>query len=118
MKQIFNEIKFDANFIKDHTLQPKWYKVLKVFLLLGALTGYYFVFGGKKLLIFCLVFFTCALAIHISYRAMTKRYTRSWLDFKVVEKEGELEYQRIGIFYYLMVASSLVLGIAVSLLLK
>jgi hypothetical protein len=48
---------------------------------------------------------------------MTKRYTRTWLDFIVSENDGMLEYQRIGIFYYLMVTASLALGLIVSLLL-
>ena len=117
MKEILNEIIFDAGFIKDHTLQPGWYKILKVFLILGFLIGYYFLFGGQKLLVFCLIFFSCALIIPFTYRTMTKRYTRSWLDFKVTEIDGKLEYQRIGIFYYLMVSASLALAIIVSLFL-
>ena len=116
MKKILNEIIYDAEFIKGHTLQPGWYKVLKVFLILGFLTGFFFLFGGHKLLVFCLIFFSCALIIHFLYLTMTKRYTRSWLDFKIAEIDGNLEYQRIGIYYYLMVIASLALAVVVSLL--
>ena len=42
MKKLLKEIKDDLNFIKSHTLQPKWYKIFKVFMILGFLTGYLF----------------------------------------------------------------------------
>ena len=34
---IIEEIKKDINFIKEHTLQPAWWKITKIFVLLGSL---------------------------------------------------------------------------------
>ena len=114
VKKLLKEIKFDAEFIKEHTLQPQWYKILKVFLILGFLIGYYLLFGGIKTLIFCAVFFGLSLVIHLLYRAKTHQYTRSWLDFKVSEIDGQLAYQRIGLYYYLMVGINLILALLAS----
>ena len=117
MKKFIDEIKFDAAFIRGHTLQPQWYKVLKLFLLAGFLIGFFFLFGIRSLLIFCVIFFGLALCIHMAYRINTKRYTQSWLDFKVEEVDGKLVYQRIGVYYYLAVISSLVIAFLASQLL-
>ncbi len=38
----------DARFIRDHELQPGWYKILKVVLLLGSIGVVYFAFGGLE----------------------------------------------------------------------
>jgi hypothetical protein len=43
MARLFNEIKDDVSFIKSHTLQPKWYKVLKIFILL-VFGSYWYLF--------------------------------------------------------------------------
>ena len=117
MKKIWSEIKFDAEFIRGHTLQPQWYKILKVFFLVGGLVGYYLLFGGRKTLIFCLVFFGLAFLVHLTYRFKTKKFTRSWLDFVVTEVDGQKHYQPIGKFYYLAVISSLLIAIFLSQLL-
>jgi hypothetical protein len=118
MKKILSEIKYDAEFIRGHTLQPHWYKVLKVFLLVGLLGGYYFLFGGWKTLIFCGVFFGLSTVLHMVYRIKTQKYTRSWLDFIVHEDtHGELSYERIGIYYYLVVSLNFVLAVILSLVL-
>lgn len=114
MKRIWSEIKFDAEFIRGHTLQPQWYKILKVFLLLGGLAGYYFLFGGRRTLIFSLIFFGLATLVHLTYRTKTQKFTRSWLDFVVTEVEGQLLYQPIGKFYYLAVLLSLIFAIILS----
>jgi len=34
---IIKEIKEEINFIKKHTLQPAWWKITKIFVLLGSL---------------------------------------------------------------------------------
>ena len=52
MTKLLDEIKHDLNFIKSHTLQPKWYKILKVFMLLGFLVGYACLFGTLKTVVF------------------------------------------------------------------
>ena len=117
MKEIIEEIKYDANFIKGHQLQPGWYKVLKVFLILGFLGGYLYFFGSSKTLLLSAVFFSLSLVVHMVYRIKTKRYTQSWLDFEVVEKDGERIPQKIGIYYYLAVFTNLIIGIVISQLL-
>ena len=114
MKKIFVEILEDAKFIKGHTLQPEWYKILKVFLLLGFLGGYYALFGGRKILIFCGVFFSLAILVHMVYRIKTRKFTQSWLDFVVTEKDGQLHYQPIGKFYYSAVLFALCAAILLS----
>ena len=114
MKRLLEEIKFDAEFIKGHTLQPKWYKILKVFIILGFIAGFFFLFGGKKTLLFCGLFFSLSLILHMVYRTNTKKYTQSWLDFKVTGKDGQLEYQRIGIYYYLAVAINGIVSFVIS----
>lgn len=115
MKKILSEIKYDAEFIRDHTLQPQWYKILKVFLLLGLLGGYYALFGGWKTLIFCVVFFGLSTVLHMTYRIKTRKYTQSWLDFVVVENDlGQRTYQRIGRYYYLVVSINFILAVILS----
>lgn len=114
LKKIWSEVKYDAEFIRGHTLQPQWYKVLKVFLLLGALVGYYALFGGRKTLIFCGVFFGLAIVLHLTYRIKTRKFTQSWLDFVVAEKDGQLSYQPIGKFYYSAVIFCLLAAILLS----
>jgi len=103
MKKLFEGIKTDARFVRDHELQPGWYKILKIFLLLGLIIGYYLIFGLVKTLAFFGCFFGLSLVVHMVYRINTKTYTQSWLDFRVEEIEGKLVYQRIGIYYYLAV---------------
>ena len=100
MRKLFQGIKYDARFIRDHELQPGWYKVFKVFLLLGMIAGYFLFYGLTKTLIFLGCFFGLALVMHMVYRIKTEKFTRSWLDFKVEEINGELKYDRIGFYYY------------------
>ena len=114
MKKILNEISYDANFIKGHTLQPGWYKILKVFLLLGLIVGYYLIFGRNRTLVFFGCFFGLSLVVHMVYRIKTDKFTQSWLDFKVRDNNGQLEYQRIGLYYYLVVALNVIVSFVIS----
>ncbi len=114
MKKIWSEIKYDAEFIRGHTLQPQWYKILKVFLLLGALAGYTALFGVRKTLIFCGFFFGLSFLLHMAYRIKTRKFTQSWMDFVVTENEGQLDYQPIGKFYYTIVIINIMVGILLS----
>lgn len=115
MKKIISEIKHDAEFIRGHTLQPQWYKILKVFLVLGLLGGYYLIFGGRKTLLFGVVFFGLSLLVHMVYRTKTKRFSQSWLDFVVeVDEQGHKAYRRIGAYYYLAVILNLIAAIILS----
>ena len=117
MKKILNEILYDANFIKGHTLQPQWYKILKVFLLLGLIVGYYLIFGGTRTLVFFGCFFGLSLVVHMVYRIKTKKFIQSRLDFRVSDNNGQLEYQRIGVYYYLVIAINGVISLLISQLL-
>lgn len=100
MKNIISEIKYDISFIRSHTLQPKWFKVLKIFLLLGFLGGYAFLFGWGKMFDFLVNFMVLGAILHFVYRKQTKRWKESWLDFIVYEEDGEMKYKRIGKYYY------------------
>jgi hypothetical protein len=117
MKKFMNEILYDAKFIKGHTLQPQWYKILKVFLLLGLIGCYYLIFGGIRTLVFFGCFFGLSLVVHMVYRIKTNKFTQSWLDFRISDNNGQLKYQRIGIYYYLAVAINGVISLLISQLL-
>ncbi len=114
MKRILNEIGYDAKFIQGHTLQPHWYKILKVFLLTGLIVGYYLIFGEIRTVVFFGCFFGLSLVVHMVYRMKTNKFTQSWLDFRVSENNGQLEYQRIGIYYYLAEAINGVISLLIS----
>jgi hypothetical protein len=114
MARLLNEIKHDLSFIRSHTLQPQWYKVVKVFIILGFIAGYFYLFGLRKTGLFFAVFFSLALLVHIIYRIKTNRWTRSWLDFAVIEEGGEIKADSIGKFYYLAIVVNAILSLAIS----
>ena len=114
MKKIIDEIKDDVEFIKSHELQPKWYKVLKVFILLGAILGYYTLFGTWATVLFFSSFMLLNLALHLIYRAKTKKWTQTWLDFVVIEKDGKFTTERIGLYYYSAIVINTILSQAIS----
>lgn len=110
MPGLMREIKDDVDFVKSHTLQPKWYKVLKVFILLGFLAGYYALFGLTKTLVFAAVFLLLSLLLHLLYRTKTHKMTQSWLDFVVVDGKPS----RIGPHYYVAIVINALIAGAVS----
>ena len=114
MNKLIKEINYDFNFIRSHTLQPKWFKVLKIFLLLGFLGGYVFLFGWGKMFVFLVSFMALSASLHFVYRAKTKRWKESWLDFIVYEEDGETKYKRIGMFYYLAIILNAILSFIIS----
>ena len=114
MNKIIDEIKYDLNFIQSHTLQPGWFKILKVFILLGFLGGYYYLFGFPKTLIFVLTFMLLSAIVHFVYRTKTKRYRQSWLDFVVYQENGETKYKRIGKFYYSAIVVNAIIAFIIS----
>lgn len=114
MSWLLNEIKHDLNFIKSHTLQPQWYKLLKIFIILGFMVGYYFLFGILKTVLFFAAFFSLALLVHLTYRIKTSRWTQNWLDFVVIEENGEIRAESIGKFYYLSIGINAMLSLVVS----
>ena len=88
MEKILNQIKYDLEFMRSHTLQPKWFKILKVFILLGVFIRCFFLFGLPETILFIATFVTLMLVVHFSYRKKTNGYTTSWLDFVVIDRSG------------------------------
>ena len=117
MPNLLNEVKDDARFVKGHTLQPKWFKAVKIFILLGFLAGYTLLFDWHKTIIFLVCFLLLMLLVHLAYRINTHKFSQSWLDFVVVEEDGQLKYQRIGKYYYSAILINALLSILVSHLL-
>jgi len=100
MTRLLKEIKDDLSFIKSHSLQPQWYKVLKIFIIVGFLAGYGYLSGFIKTVIFFAVFLSLSLFVHLTYRLKTNKWTESWLDFIVVETDDGIKAKSIGLFYY------------------
>ena len=114
MTNLYDEIKYDLSYLKSHTLQPKWFKILKVFILIGVLVGYYFLFGITSTILFFVAFFFLMLVVHFTYRIKTNKYTTSWLDFVVIEEGKELKTKRIGKYYYSAVIVNVIISLIVS----
>ena len=114
MPKLIEAIKDDLSYLKSHTLQPKWFKILKVFILLGVLMGYYFLFGLTAMVLFSITFFSLMLIVHFVYRIKTIKYTTSWLDFVVSEEDNESKPKRIGKYYYPAVIVNAILSLIVS----
>ena len=114
MARLLKEIKEDLSFIKSHSLQPQWYKVLKIFIIAGFLAGYYFLFGFVKTVIFFAVFLSLSLLVHLVYRLKTNKWKQSWLDFVVVESDGGIKAKSIGKFYYSAIVLNTLLSMAIS----
>jgi hypothetical protein len=109
-----DEIRYDVNYVKTHTLQPRWYKIAKIFILIGFLVGYALLFGLGKTLIFFGVFLVLAAALHMLYRVKTKKFSQTWMDFVVYKENGETKMKRIGRFYYSCLLASMVVAVTVS----
>ena len=114
MQKIVNEVKDDVGFIRTHTLQPTWYKVLKIFILLCVLVAYWLLWGFPRTLLFLFAFLLLSLLLHLAYRIGTNKFRKSWLDFQVVEEEGRLRAKRIGVFYYTAILINAVIAALVS----
>lgn len=114
MSKLINEIRYDLNFIRSHSLQPQWYKAFKVFMVLGVVAGFYFAFGIRKTIVFITSFFILSFFVHMIYRVKTNRFTSSWLDFAVVEVGDDVRAESIGKFYYLAILLNAVISIVVS----
>lgn len=114
MKKTITEISYDAKYIRDHTLQPKWFKVAKIFILLGAIAGYVYLFGWKKTIVFVLVFLMLNAVVHSVYRIKTEKFTKTWLDFRVREENGKVVTERIGKYYYLSITCNAIVATAIS----
>lgn len=112
--KLLDEIKLDLAFVKGHSLQPKWFKVLKIFILLSLLVGYDFIFGLPKTIVFLGVFLILSLLLHLVYRAGTHKFTRAWLDFSVGEVDQKGNPRRIGAYYYSAILVNAILAFAAS----
>jgi hypothetical protein len=91
-----------------------WYKVLKVFILAGFLTGYYFFFGFVKTAVFLVVFMLLMLIVHLVYRIKTDKFRKSWLDFVVGETRDGVKAKSIGGFYYSSIIINALLSVMIS----
>jgi hypothetical protein len=67
-----------------------------------------------KTLLFFAVFIFSSFIVHLVYRAKTNKWKQSWLDFVVVEENGEMKTKRIGKFYYSAVAFNSILSLVIS----
>ena len=114
MTKLLEEIKYDLRFVKSHSLQPKWYKVLKIFILLGFIAGYWTFFGLMKTIVFLVVFLLLSFFVHMHYRARTHKFTQSWLDFVVVEENGAIKAKSIGKFYYAAIVLNAAIAVIIS----
>jgi hypothetical protein len=114
MAKLLGEIRYDLSFMKSHTLQPQWFKVAKLFILLGFLVGYVCLFGWAKTVLFFATFVFLGSIVHLVYRVKTNKWKQSWLDFVVIEENGEMKTKRIGKFYYSAVIFNVVLSLVVS----
>jgi hypothetical protein len=114
MSKLIDEIKVDLNFLRSHTLQPKWFKVVKVFILVGFLGGYFWIFGLVKTALFLGAFLFLMLIVHFTYRVKTQKYTHSWLDFTAPAEMDSASPERIGKFYYPAILVNAAIAIAIS----
>lgn len=114
MRKLIDEIKYDLRYLKSHTLQPKWFKILKVFILLAVLIGYYFLFGLTAAVFFFATFLSLMLIVHFTYRIKTNKFTTSWLDFVVIDGDESLKTKRIGKYYYSAITINTIIALIVS----
>lgn len=109
-------IKTDIEFLREHTLQPRWFKRAKVLILLVSILLVYFIFGFYKTVVWISIFLVFGVIVHLTYRINTHAYTRSWMDFEVGEVDGKRTYGRLGLFYYSFVVLIFLIATAVILL--
>ncbi len=114
MKKPVEEIAYDIRYIKNHTLQPRWFKVTKIFILVGAVGGYAYLFGWKKTIIFVLIFLLLSAVVHYVYRIKTEKFTKSWLDFRIRKENGKAITERIGKYHYLSIILNAIISVGIS----
>jgi len=62
---------------------------------LGSLIIIFYISGILKTMIWFSIILIIGATIHFIYRIKTHTYTKSWMDFKVIEKEGKLTFCNI-----------------------
>jgi hypothetical protein len=112
MKRFLSEISYDMQFVKGHKLQPAWYKILKIFILLAVICAFIWFFGWRRALVFAAVFLLLSLVVHMVYRVNTRKFTCNWMDFVIVEDPERRLRQGIGAVYY----ASIILNAAIAFL--
>lgn len=114
MTNLREELKVDVAFVRSHSLQPGWYKILKVAIVAGFVAAYGCLFGPARTAVFLAGFLLLSLLVHLLYRAGTHRWQRSWLDFVVAEENGKLVAKSVGRYYYAAVVLNAFLSVLVS----
>jgi Ca2+-dependent lipid-binding protein len=112
MKNLLNEFTYDVEFVQGHKLQPAWYKVAKIFILTAVLAGFILLFGWRRALVFMFLFMLLMLVVHMIYRVNTRKFTRNWMDFVIVEDTEKRLRRGIGAVYY----ASIILNAAIAFL--
>ncbi len=79
-----------------------------------VITGFVWLFGWKRAIVFTVAFLILSLIVHMMYRIQTRKFTRNWLDFVIVEDEEENIRQGIGVVYYAWVILNAVIAFIVS----
>jgi hypothetical protein len=114
MTRLRKELQQDLSFIKSHSLQPQWYKVLKIFIIVGFLAGYSYLFGFVRTVVFFAVFLSLSLIIHLVYRVKTNTWKQSWLDFVAMETDDGIKAKSIGKFYYSAIVLNALFSVVIS----
>lgn len=112
--KLLSEFIYDFKFIKSHTLQPTWYKIFKIIFVLAVILGYYLIFGSTKTIIFALAFFSLSFMVHMIYRVKTEKFTKTWLDFVVLEEGDRTRAESIGKFYYTAIFLNAIISFVLS----
>ena len=118
MRHLLEEIKYDLHFLRSHRLQPQWFKIFKVFILIGFSVGYYFLFGWRATVLLLVTFISLMLGVHFIYRIKTNKFTTNWLDFIVRGDRGEQRTRRIGRYYYSAILLNAIISFIVSQMLS
>jgi hypothetical protein len=109
-----DELRRDLRFIRGHKLQPGWFKILKIFILIGITASFLRMLGLLRTVVWLLLFMSLALVVHLVYRVKTNVFTQSWMDFRVTEENGERVYERIGLLYYSLVVAAFALATVIA----
>jgi hypothetical protein len=114
MGSLIRGLLYDLRFVRGHRLQPGWYKAAKILILIAAIVGYLVLFGPLRTASFVAVFLLLSLVVHLAYRAGTHKFTATWLDFRVEERDGAMVPVSIGKLYYAAIVVNAAIAVAAS----